>query len=97
MLTGKQKRFLRSMANELNPVLQMGKEGLTESVATELDAALEAHELVKIRVLPKAVTDRDELASSLSEAARAEIAQTIGNTIVLYRRASQKPVLELPQ
>lgn len=82
------------MANELSPLLQVGKEGLTESLTRELDSSLESHELVKVRILQAAGIGRDSLASELSAATGSEVAQTIGNTVLLYR-AAKKPVIEL--
>lgn len=96
MLTGKQKRYLRSLAVEMNPLIQIGRDGGSGSVIKELDSALEAHELVKVKILQNADVDKDSLAVDLANGTGSEVAQIIGNTILLYRKATKKPVIELP-
>ena len=65
MLTGKQKRFLRSEANQLQPLIQIGKNGLTESVIELIEEALEAKELIKVSILQNCGEDKDEIAGNL--------------------------------
>jgi RNA-binding protein len=84
------------MAVEMNPLIQIGRDGGSDSVIKELDSALEAHELVKVKILQNANVDKDSLATDLANGTGAEVAQIIGNTILLYRRATQKPIIELP-
>ncbi|MHB8171710.1 MAG: ribosome assembly RNA-binding protein YhbY [Thermincolia bacterium] len=95
MLTGKQKRFLRSMGSTVDPIVQVGKGGIGPSLIQQLDEALEARELVKVRVLRNCLEERDEVAEALSQATKAEVAQQIGSNILFYRR-SKKPQIELP-
>lgn len=96
MLTGKQKRFLRSKAHHLNPIFQVGKGGVNENLIKQVDDALEARELLKVSVLQNCDEDRDTVAESLSKGARAELVQIIGNTIVLYKESRENKQIELP-
>src|SRR3954462_11496847 len=83
MLTGKQKRFLRSKAHHLNPIFQVGKGGVNDNLIKQIGEALEARELLKVSVLQNCEEDRNDVASQLSKGATAELVQIIGNTIVL--------------
>ncbi len=84
MLTGKQKRYLRAMAVNLRPVFQIGKEGLSENLKTQLHKYLKKHELMKISLLNNAPLDKKELAKSLRNDG-IFVVQTIGNMMVLYK------------
>ncbi|WP_437603728.1 ribosome assembly RNA-binding protein YhbY [Sorangium sp. So ce590] len=95
-LTGKQRRHLRALAHHLDPIVQLGKAGLTDGVVAAVDAALERHELVKVRLGTECPDDQGEVAGSLSERLRAEVAQTLGRTILLYRRHPKQPKIKLP-
>ncbi|THE15388.1 ribosome assembly RNA-binding protein YhbY [Bacillus timonensis] len=97
MLTGKQKRFLRSKAHHLDPIFQVGKGGVNDNMIKQISDALEARELLKISVLQNCEDDRDTVAEELSKGAKAEIVQIIGNTIVLYKESKEKKKLELPK
>lgn len=96
MLTGKQKRFLRSKAHHLTPIFQVGKGGVNENMIKQIIDVLEARELIKVSVLQNCEDDRDTVASALSEGAKAEIVQVIGNTIVLYKESIEKKQIVLP-
>ncbi|ERJ13727.1 ribosome assembly RNA-binding protein YhbY [Haloplasma contractile] len=96
MLTGKQRRHLRSLAHKVNPVTQIGKNGLSDNLFKTLDDALEAHELIKVSVLQNCLLDKDEITESLTNELEAERVQQIGNQIVLYRESSKEKQIELP-
>ena len=96
MLTGKQKRFLRSMGNEMDPILQIGKGGVTEPVVTQADETLEARELIKGRVLPNSLEDVKGAAQELAERTQSELVQVIGRNFLLYRESKKKPLIILP-
>ena len=96
MLTGKQKRFLRSKAHHLNPIFQVGKGGVNENIIKQIGEALEARELLKVSVLQNCEEDRNDVASMLIKGARAELVQIIGNTIVLYKESRENKQLQLP-
>ncbi|MBM7701449.1 ribosome assembly RNA-binding protein YhbY [Metabacillus iocasae] len=96
MLTGKQKRFLRSKAHHLNPIFQVGKGSVNENMIKQISDALEARELMKVSVLQNCEDDRDTVAEQLSKGARAELVQVIGNTIVLYKESRENKTIVLP-
>jgi len=96
MLTGKQKRFLRSLGHSLKPVIQIGKKEIEDALIREADAALEHHELIKVKLLESCLLDKHEAANTLAAACGAQVAQVLGRTFLLYRPA-QTPVLELPK
>lgn len=97
MLTGKQKRALRAMAHHLQPTMQVGKGGVTGGVLQQIDVELEAHELVKLSVLETSPVLRDDVADMIVEETGADCVQTLGRTIVLYRRSMDNPQIELPR
>jgi RNA-binding protein len=94
MLTGKQKRYLRGLGHNLKPVIAIGKGDLSEAVIKETDSALEAHELIKVKLLESCLSDKKDISRELAEACSAEIAQILGRTILLFRRAKE-PKIEL--
>lgn len=96
MLTGKQKRYLRSMGNEMEPILFIGKEEVTENVRKQADEALEARELIKGRVLQNCADVPQNIAFQVAEATKAELVQVVGRNFLLYRMAQEKPKIELP-
>ena len=96
MLTGKQKRFLRSKAHHLDPIFQVGKGGVNDNMIKQIADALEARELFKISVLQNCEQDKEEVAEQLANGAGAEIVQIIGNTIVLYKESAEKKTIILP-
>ncbi len=97
LLTGKQKRYLRSLAHHLKPVLQVGKNGIGGTFLEQMEAALEAHELVKVSVMESSPLLRDEVAEVLVEETGAQCIQTIGKLVVLYRPAKEQPKIVLPK
>ncbi|AAR34639.1 MULTISPECIES: ribosome assembly RNA-binding protein YhbY [Geobacter] len=96
MLTGKQKRHLRGLGHSLAPVITIGKGEISEALVKETDEALEHHELIKVKILESCLLDRHEAAEELASACGAEVAQVLGRTFLLFRRA-QEPKLELPK
>lgn len=96
-MTSKQRAYLRGLANPLDAVMQIGKQGVTPEVVAALDEVLEARELVKITVLPNCESEPADIADRLTGRSRAECVQVIGKKIVLYRRSKIKPVIELPK
>ncbi|MGD6967242.1 ribosome assembly RNA-binding protein YhbY [Rossellomorea vietnamensis] len=97
MLTGKQKRFLRSEAHHLNPIFQVGKGGVNENMIKQISEALEARELIKVSILQNCDEDKDTVADELASGAGANIVQIIGMTIVLYKESKENKKIELPR
>ncbi|WP_026584558.1 ribosome assembly RNA-binding protein YhbY [Bacillus sp. J33] len=96
MLTGKQKRFLRSKAHHLNPIFQVGKGGVNENMIKQVGEALEARELLKVTVLQNCEEDRDTVAEQLEKGTKSELVQIIGNIIVLYKESKENKQIDLP-
>ena len=95
-LSGKQKRFLRAEAHALEPVVSLGKEGMSESVLDAVRDALETHELIKVRVLENAPMERKEASETLPGLVKADLAGLIGRIMILYKRHPNKPKVRLP-
>ncbi|WP_227934887.1 ribosome assembly RNA-binding protein YhbY [Alkalihalobacillus deserti] len=96
MLTGKQKRVLRSKAHHLNPIFQVGKGGVNENMTKQIEEALEARELIKISILQNCDEEKDEVAEKIVASTKAELVQLIGHTIVLYKESKENKELILP-
>ncbi|ABC80037.1 YhbY family RNA-binding protein [Anaeromyxobacter dehalogenans] len=87
------RRALRAAGHHLSPVVQVGKDGLTEAVLRQLDEALLAHELVKMKVGTESPEDRLEIADRLL-AEDVQVAQVLGRTVLAYRRHPERPRFE---
>ncbi|SFL68673.1 ribosome assembly RNA-binding protein YhbY [Pelosinus propionicus] len=85
-LTGKQKRYLRSLGSTMDPVVQIGKTGLSGSLLDSTKDALIARELIKVRVLQNCSDAPKEVITQLAEAADAQLVQVIGRNGLLYKR-----------
>lgn len=96
MLTGKQKRFLRSKAHHLNPILQVGKGGVNENMIKQVADALEARELMKISILQNCEEDKETVTEQIVAGTKAELVQIIGNTIILYKESRENKQITLP-
>ena len=96
MLTGKQKRHLRALGHKLKPLIQIGKKEIEESLVAEATAALEHHELIKVKLLESCMLDKHEASELLAAACQADVAQILGKTFLLYRPALV-PVIVLPK
>ncbi|WP_425415783.1 ribosome assembly RNA-binding protein YhbY [Orenia metallireducens] len=97
LLTGKQRSFLKGKAHNMDPIVQIGKDGITENVIAQVDETLEARELIKLRVLNNSLYSAKEAAEELAEACNAEFIQAIGNVLVLYRENNEKKQYNLPK
>jgi RNA-binding protein len=96
MLTGKQKRHLRSLAHHLTPIFQVGKGGTNEHIIRHIEEAIETRELIKVSVLNNNADDPREIGAELAAGAGAELVQVIGKTIVLYKESKDHKTIELP-
>ena len=97
MITGKQGAYLRGLANNMDPIFQIGKNGIEETFLKQLEEALEARELIKIKVLENSGLDAREASNEICEKINCEGIQAIGSKIVLYKKSSKKPKIELPR
>lgn len=91
-MTTKQRSKLRSLAQNIEPVGQVGKGGLSENMISGLSDALEKRELVKITVLNNAEDDISDIAAELAEKLGAEVVCVIGHKVVLYRLSHKESV-----
>ena len=96
-LTAAQTRFLRGQAHDLKALLQIGNKGVTPAFIAELDAVLEQHELVKVKVAGDDREARDALIGELADRADAALVQRIGHTAVLYRPSKERRHIVLPR
>lgn len=94
-LDGAQRRHLRGLAHSIRPILFVGEAGLSEPLLRALDEALDAHELVKVRL--RQPEDKKGVARRLAESSSAALCGVVGHTVVLYRPDRQSPKIELPQ
>ena len=97
MPTGALRRKLRAHGHALNPLVQIGKSGVTKGVLAQVAQALFDHELVKVRIGTEAPVDRKEVGIVLARRAGAHLAQTLGRTLLLYKRHPHKPKIVLPR
>jgi len=96
-LTGKQRRHLRALGHKLTVVVQVGKDGLDDGLVAAVDRALTDHELVKVKVGEGAGLDRHEAAEELARRTGSELAQVLGNIVLLYRPHPDEPQIVLPR
>jgi RNA-binding protein len=95
MITGKQRSYLKSLANSIDPIVNIGKNGITENLINQADGALTARELVKFKVLNNTELEAQNTASELAEILGAEFVVSIGRKFVLYRESDEK-IITLP-
>lgn len=92
-MNSKERAALRAAANPLEPIFQIGKDGISDNLIAQLDDALDARELLKIRVhLETSPKKPRQLADELQEALGADVIQVIGGVIVLYRKADEEKI-----
>ena len=89
-LTSKQRAQLRGLANSIDTIVHVGKDGLGDNLIKQADDALEARELIKCKVLENSMLTAREAADALARATRSEVVQVIGTKFVLYRHSHNK-------
>ncbi len=95
MFTSKQRAVLRSIAQTIEPVGQIGKGGLSDNMIKSFSDALESRELIKLTLLNNSDEDIKSVSIELAEKLGAEVVCTIGHKIVLYRRSNKKGVTHI--
>ena len=96
-MTTKQRAKLRAMCNTMEPVLQIGKDGITDNLVKQCWDALEARELIKVTVQKNAPLDAREACAELCQRVHAEPVQVIGNRFVIYRQAREDSKIRLEE
>ena len=96
MITSKQRSYLKSVANEVEAIFQLGKNGATDNFIKQIDEALEAREIVKVNVLDNSSLVPKEVANELASKLGAEFVQSIGHKFVLYRESKDNKKIILP-
>lgn len=96
-MTSKQRAYLRSLAQSLDPIFQVGKGGIGENMCKQISDTLEARELIKLRVLDNSEYSAREAAEIISEEVGADVVQVIGTKFVLYRESKDKKKIVLPR
>ena len=94
-MTSKQRAYLRSLAVNLDTIMQIGKDGISENLIKTVSDALEARELIKLAVLDNCAWTPREAAEALAEATDSAVVCTIGKKLVLYRPSKKNPRIEL--
>lgn len=96
-LTSKQRAHLRSLAHPLKPLAHIGKEGVTPAAIRSVQQTFDTHELIKVRVLEAAPEEARETGYALAQGlSGAEVVQTVGRTVTLYRPDPETPIITLP-
>ncbi|WP_055071417.1 ribosome assembly RNA-binding protein YhbY [Clostridium massiliamazoniense] len=96
MITTKQRAYLRSLANRMDPIFQVGKNGIEDNFIKQVESALEARELIKIKVLENSGLTAREASEIICEEVGCEGVQAIGSKLVLFKQSEKKPKIELP-
>ena len=95
MLNSRQRAQLRSMANDYETILQIGKSGIGENTVKKVNDALEARELIKLRVLETCPQTSREAADLLAAETNSEVVRVIGSRFVLYRESKDNKTIKL--
>lgn len=96
MITGKQRAYLRGLAQKLTPIFQIGKSGIEDTFIVQVKQALEKRELIKIKVLENSGLDTRDASDFICKKIKCDGVQAIGNNIVLYKASKKEPKIELP-
>lgn len=96
-MTSKQRAYLMSLASNLNPIFQVGKNSLTPEITDAIGESFNNKELIKIAVLKNCFDDPREIAEMVAGRTQSQVVQVIGKKIVLYKRNKDNPKIELPK
>lgn len=97
MITTKQRAYLRSIANSIDPVLIIGKGSIDENIIKQANDALKAREIIKVEILKNSITDPRAACDLLCSETGADPVQVIGNRFVIYRPSEENPRIQLPK
>ena len=94
-MTSKQRAYLKSLAMEMEPIINFGKSSVTPELVIAVDEAINKRELIKLSVLKNCIDEPKEIANVIAERTHSEVVQVIGKKIVLYRRNKDKSKIQL--
>lgn len=95
MLNSRQRAQLRAMANDMETILQIGKIGINDNTVKQVVDALEARELIKLRILETCPTNVRETADTLAEKTESDVVQVIGSRFILYKESKNNKTIKL--
>ena len=95
-LSGREKKYLKSLANTLPAIIQIGKGGISEHLLKQIENTLVAREILKINILNNCETDTNEIVLELCSALNADLVQIIGHKITIYKKNIQKQIIIFP-
>lgn len=95
MLNSRQRAQLRGMANDIETIFQVGKQGVTENTVKQVVDALEARELIKLRILESCPTTVRETADDIAAKSGADVVQVIGTRFILYKESKNNKTIKL--
>lgn len=95
MLTSKQRSVLRGIASTYETIFQVGKNGIQDKLITQVNDALRARELIKLRVLDNSPYTAREAADEIAEKTGADVVQVVGSRFVLFKRNPKDPVIDI--
>lgn len=95
MISPKQRSYLKELAHNMEPLLRIGKDGVTKNTIAELNDLLNSRELVKIKILDNNLDSRQEMIEEITEKLQCEFVQFIGSKLTIYRQSEEKKI-ELP-
>ncbi len=95
MITSKQRAKLRAIANKIDTILHIGKDGINENLILQAKDALKAREIIKVKTLENAPAFAKDMAMELAVATNSDIVQVIGTRFVLYKRNEKNPQIDL--
>ena len=96
-MTSKQRAYLKSLAMNMDPIINVGKASVTPEIVAAVDEAIEKRELIKLGVLKNCMDDPREVASTIAERTKSQVVQVIGKKLVLYRPSKKEPKIILPK
>lgn len=96
-MTSKERAYLKGLAMNIEPVINVGKNSITPELITSVKEAITKRELIKIGVLKNCLDDPKELAKVIAQRSNSQVVQVIGKKIVLYKRNSKNPKIEFPK
>lgn len=92
-ITSKRRSYLRKLGQKLDPIVRIGKDGLTDNVIKSLEDTLKTRELIKIKILQNSDEETKDAARKIADAISAELIHTLGRTILIFKENEDKPVI----